>query len=70
MYICNTGTRAVKWGSLKSCWLIPSWVRIPPSVHTWLAQSVERLTFNQVVGGSSPPSGVCSCSSVVRAMVL
>ena len=28
----NTGTRAVKWGSLKSYWLIPSWVRIPPSV--------------------------------------
>ena len=25
---------------------------------TRLAQSVERLTFNQVVGGSSPPSGV------------
>jgi hypothetical protein len=33
MYICNTGTRAVKWGSLKSYWLIPSWVRIPPSVN-------------------------------------
>ena len=33
----------------------PPWVRIPPSPPVgFLAQSVEHLTFNQVVAGSNP----------------
>ena len=37
---------------------------------TWLAQSVERLTFNQVVGGSSPPSGVFNCYSIFNSVTI
>ena len=56
----NIGSRAVKWARLKIWWF--SFVGSNPiqckQIHTRLAQSVERQTFNLVVEGSNPSSGV------------
>ena len=45
---------------VKPCSSVEEHVKHEPSItiHTWLAQSVERQPFKLVVEGSSPSSGV------------